>query len=78
MRPYLHPAWLEKRDVENHITDRPHPAANSVRIASAAFPSTIELPTTRKHSINSFITNREHLDRCPIPDNDYVHSVAAS
>ena len=77
MRPYLHLAWLDKRDVENHITDRPHPAANPVRIASAAFPSTIESPTVRKHSINSSITNKEHLDRRPIPDNDQVHAAGA-
>ena len=73
MRPYLHLAWLDKRDVENHITDRPHPAAKSVRIASAAFPRTFESPTARKLANNSSITNKEHLDRCPIPDNDPIH-----
>ena len=77
MRPYLHPAWLEKRDVENHITDRPHQAANSVRIASGAFPSTFESHTTRKLANNSSITNKEHVDQCPIPDNAQIHSVAA-
>jgi len=44
-----------------------------VRIASAAFPSTIESLTTRKLANNSSITNKEHLDRCPIPDNDTHH-----
>jgi len=63
---------------KNHITDRPHPAANSVRIASAAFPSTIESLTTRKLANNSSITNKEHLDRCPIPDNGQIQLVAAS
>ncbi|MDZ4851661.1 MAG: hypothetical protein SGI77_20430, partial [Pirellulaceae bacterium] len=57
MRPYLHLAWLEKRDVENHVNDRPHPAANSVQIARAAFPSTMELPSACKLSNNSSITN---------------------
>ena len=48
-----------------------------VRIARAAFPSMIESPTARKHSINSSITNREHLDRCPIPDNVRRHRAAS-
>jgi len=69
MRPYLHPAWLEKRDVENHITDRSQQAANSVRIVSAAFSSTMELPSACKLSNNSFIANKQHVEQSPIPDN---------
>ena len=72
MRPYLHLAWLEKREVKNHIIDRPHQAANSGQNARAAFPSMIQSHTARKLANNSSITNKEHVDQCPIPDNDQV------
>ena len=69
----IQPTRFKPREAANRIIDHPHQAANSVRIARAAFPSTQDSPSTCKHSNNSSIANKEHVDHRPIPDNDPIH-----
>ena len=68
------PVCFEPRDHENLIADRPHQAANSARIARTAFPRMKEVTWMRKHSNNSSIAIKEHVDERPIPDNAHDHS----